>query len=78
MAEERVKEVKVGRRGSMRGAPRPKVKNPGLLLKRILSYVFKYYGIQMIVVLCCIVIALLNSCGILWLIICRSVSISLV
>ena len=45
----------------MRGAPRPKVKNPGLLLKRILSYVFKYYGIQMIVVLCCIVIAVVAN-----------------
>lgn len=61
MAEERVKEVKMGGRGRMAGRPRPKVKNPGLLLKRIMSYVFKYYGIQMIIVLFCIVASVLAN-----------------
>ena len=57
MAESKNNEIKgsggPGRR--MAGRPRPKVDNPGLLFKRIMSYVFKYYGIQMIVVLICIV-----------------------
>ena len=48
-----------GRR--MAGRPRPKVENPGLLLKRVMSYVFKYYGIQMIVVLICIVVSVLAN-----------------
>lgn len=45
----------------MAGRPRPKVENPGLLLKRVMSYVFKYYGIQMIVVLICIVVSVLAN-----------------
>lgn len=55
MAQENVKEVKMGRRGPM--GPRPKVENPKLLLKRVMGYVFKYYGIHMVLVLCCIVIS---------------------
>ena len=61
MAEERVREVRMGRRGQMRGGPRPKVENPGLLLKRILGYVFKYYGVQMIIVLICIVLSVVAN-----------------
>ena len=53
MAESKNNEIKggggPGRR--MAGRPRPKVDNPGLLFKRIMRYVFKYYGIHMIVVL---------------------------
>ncbi|MDO5455854.1 MAG: ABC transporter ATP-binding protein [Eubacteriales bacterium] len=60
MAEKNVKEVKMGR-GNMRGAPRPKVENPGLLLRRILGYVFKYYGIQMVLVLVCIVVTVVAN-----------------
>ena len=46
-----------GRRG-MRG-PRPKLKDPVGLFKRVMSYVMKYYGIQIAVVAVCIVISVL-------------------
>ena len=63
MAESKNNEIKgsggPGRR--MAGRPRPKVDNPGLLFKRIMSYVFKYYGIQMIVVLICIVLSVVAN-----------------
>ena len=40
MADEKVREVKgPGPRGQ-RGMPRPKIKNPGKLLKRLMGYVF--------------------------------------
>ena len=51
MAEEKSQEFKGPGGRRMAGRPRPKVDNPGLLFKRIMSYVFKYYGIQIIVVL---------------------------
>ena len=61
MAEEKVREVKgPGPRGQ-RGMPRPKIKNPGKLLKRLMGYVFKFYGLQMIVVGICIVVAVLAN-----------------
>ncbi len=46
-----------------RGAhgPRPKVENPGLLLKRILGEVFKHYLPHCILVLICIVISALAN-----------------
>ncbi|WP_026503913.1 ABC transporter ATP-binding protein [Butyrivibrio sp. NC3005] len=53
---EKVKEVKAfGGRGA-RGAPRPKVKNPGVLFMRVMRYIFKNYGVSMIVVFACIII----------------------
>ena len=49
-----VKEVRgPGPRGA--GQPRPKVENPGLLLKRIMGEVFKHYLPHCIIVLFCIV-----------------------
>ena len=61
MAEEKRQEIKGPGGRRMAGRPRPKVENPGLLLKRIMSYVFKYYGIHMIVVLLCIVLSVLAN-----------------
>ena len=53
MAEE--KQVKPGPGGRPgRGMPRPKVENPGKLFKRIMGYVFKFYPIQMIIIVVCI------------------------
>ena len=49
---ERVREVRAGR-GGMRG-PRPRVENPGLILRRILDYVMQYYKINAIVAVVCI------------------------
>lgn len=60
MARENVKEVGHGPRG-MRGRPRPKVKNPGKLLKRIFGYVFKYYGLRLVMVVVCIVVSVLAN-----------------
>lgn len=61
MAEDNNREFKGPGGRRMAGRPRPKVENPGLLLKRVMSYVFKYYGIQMIVVLICIVVSVLAN-----------------
>ena len=61
MAEERNKEFSGPGGRRMAGRPRPKVENPGLLLKRVMSYVFKYYGLQMIAVLVCIVLSVLAN-----------------
>ena len=50
------KVVKVGPGGRSNG-PRPKVENPGKVFKRILAYVMSRYKAQVIVVLCCILLA---------------------
>ena len=59
MAEERKPKVNQGPgpRG-MRG-PRPKIENPGKLLKRMLAYTFKDYAFRWIVVVVCIVTTVL-------------------
>ncbi|WP_026524114.1 MULTISPECIES: ABC transporter ATP-binding protein [unclassified Butyrivibrio] len=60
MAEEKVKEVRGP--GARRGmGPRPKIKNPGKLFKRLMSYVFKDYGIHMILVVVCIILTVVAS-----------------
>ena len=61
MAEDKNREFKGPGSRRMAGRPRPKVDNPGLLLKRILRYVFKYYGLHMIIVLFCIVVSVLAN-----------------
>ena len=53
---EKVKEIGGGPRG-MRGRPRPKVENPGKLIRRIFSYVFRNYGLQLLAVAVCIVVS---------------------
>ena len=50
------KVVKMGPGGRNHG-PRPKVENPGKVLKRILAYVMQQYKVQVILVLCCILLA---------------------
>jgi len=57
---ENVKEVKMGPRGRGRG-PRPKIENPGKILKRLFSYLFKYYGIHLIIVAVCIFVSVLAN-----------------
>ena len=52
---EKAKVVKMGP-GRNQG-PRPKVENPGKVLKRILAYVMQQYKVQVILVLCCILLA---------------------
>ena len=53
---QQAKVVKVGPGGRNNG-PRPKVENPGKVFKRILGYVMNLYKVQVIVVLCCILLA---------------------
>ena len=50
------KVVKMGPGGRNHG-PRPKVENPGKVFKRILAYVMQQYKVQVILVLCCILLA---------------------
>ena len=45
----------------MRGRPRPKVDNPGKILRRILSYVLRYYRIHLAAVVVCIVVSVLAN-----------------
>lgn len=55
-----VKEVKgPGPRGM--GGPKPKVENPGKLLKRIMDEVFKHYLPHCILVLVCIIVSALAN-----------------
>ncbi len=49
------------KKNEMRTAPRPKVPNPWKLLKRMLGYVFKYYGIQFLIVVICIFVTVYSS-----------------
>ncbi len=60
MAEEKAREVKVGRgRGPM--GPRPKLEDPVGIFKRIMGVVMKKYWLHMILVVICIVVSALAS-----------------
>ena len=63
MAQDNSKEYRGGGGGGRRmaGRPRPKVENPGYLFKRIMGYVFKYYGIHMITVFICIILSVVAN-----------------
>lgn len=54
MAEERKPKVNNGPGPRGPRGPRPKIENPGKLLKRVLGYTFKDYGIQWVIVIICI------------------------
>ena len=60
MAEQKPREFKGGPGGRMRG-PRPKIKNPGKILKRLLKYIFKKYSLAYLVVVCCIFVSVFAS-----------------
>ena len=60
MAESKPREVKMGR-GPMARGPRPKLENPGKILARVFSYVFRDYLIHVILVVVCIVTSVLCS-----------------
>ncbi|SEM07875.1 ATP-binding cassette, subfamily B [Butyrivibrio sp. ob235] len=61
MAEEKVKEIRGPGNRHMRGGPKPKIKNPGKLFMRLMSYVFKDYGIHMVLVVICIILSVIAS-----------------
>lgn len=50
-----------GGRRRMQMGERPKIKNPGKLLKRILAYTFKNYKIHFVVVFVCIIVSVLAN-----------------
>lgn len=52
---EKVKEFKGGP-GSRGRGPKPKVDNPGIIMKRLFGMLFKSYGAALIVVAICIVL----------------------
>ena len=54
MAENKSKEIKMGRGRNM--GPRPKLKNPGKIIGRVLAYVMKGYAVHLIVAVICIVV----------------------
>lgn len=56
MAEEKVKEIKMGPGRRHAGRPMEKVKDPGKLFKRLAGYILKGYGIHVTVVIMCIFI----------------------
>ena len=58
MAQERVKVVHAGRGAH---GPRPKVKNPGKILKRIIGYVMHVYRVPYLIAIACIVISVLAN-----------------
>ena len=57
MAENKSKEIKMGRGRNM--GPRPKLKNPGKIIGRVLAYVMKGYAVHLIVAVICIVVNVL-------------------
>lgn len=66
MANEQVRKMP-GPKGHRGMGPKPKVENPGKILKRLFSVLFKKYGIHCAIVLVCIVVtAITNVRGMLY------------
>ena len=61
MADNKQVNAGPGRGGARRGMPRPKVENPGLLFKRIMGYVFKFYPLHMVTIVVCIFVTVFAS-----------------
>ncbi|MGN0168023.1 MAG: ABC transporter ATP-binding protein [Acetatifactor sp.] len=61
MSEERKPKVNQGPGPHGPRGPRPKLENPGKLLKRMLGYTFKDYAVQWIVVVICIFVTVFAS-----------------
>ncbi len=57
---EKVKEFKGGPGGRGRG-PKPKVENPGIIMKRLFGMLFKSYGVALIIVAICIVLSVVAN-----------------
>ncbi|MBR5970573.1 MAG: ABC transporter ATP-binding protein [Lachnospiraceae bacterium] len=53
--------AQAGPHGGGRGRPRPKIEQPGKLLKRMLGYVFQHYGLQMVLVFLCIITSIVAN-----------------
>ena len=59
MAEQKVKEIKMGRGRNM--GPRPKLKDPGKIFGRVMVRVLSKYPVQFIVAVSCIIITIMCS-----------------
>ncbi len=57
MAEQRVKEIKMGRNRAM--GPKPKLENPGKIFKRLVGYAFSRYIPHIIIVMIAVVVSVL-------------------
>lgn len=57
---EKVKQFKGGPGGRCRG-PKPKVENPGIIMKRLFGMLFKSYGVALIIVAICIVLSVVAN-----------------
>ena len=54
------RQVPAGRHAGA-GRPRPQIKNPGKLFRRLIGYTFRYYKVQWIIVCICIVVSVLAN-----------------
>lgn len=61
MAEERKPKVNQGPGGRRAMGPKPAIKNPGKLFKRLMAYILKGYTLHCILVLVCIVVSVFAS-----------------
>ncbi|MCM1136067.1 MAG: ABC transporter ATP-binding protein/permease [Clostridium sp.] len=61
MAEERKPKVNQGPGARRMAGPRPAIKNPGKLFKRLMAYILKSYTPHCIVVVVCIVVSVFSS-----------------
>ena len=61
MANEKVREVKPMRGYRGPGGPKPKVENPGMIMKRLVGYVFAKYKFHFIAVIVCILLSSLMT-----------------
>ena len=61
MANEKVREVKPMRGHRGPGGPKPKVENPGMIMKRLVGYVFAKYKFHFIAVIVCILLSSLMT-----------------
>ena len=61
MANEKVREVKPMRGHRGPGGPKPKVENPGMIMKRLVGYVFAKYKFHFVAVIVCILLSSLMT-----------------
>ena len=61
MANEKVREVRPMRGHRGPGGPKPKVENPGMIMKRLVGYVFAKYKFHFVAVIVCILLSSLMT-----------------
>ena len=61
MAQENVKEVKMGRKAEMALRPKPKLKNPGATFKRLVAFAYGNYVPLAVMAIICLIVSVLSS-----------------